>query len=84
MKKWDALRETVRKKLEQYRRESYMVPASDVDEDDRLKEDLTENIMKVLEEKFRTIKNGKGIAYTVPMTGTIGVAIYQFLSNNSK
>lgn len=45
MKKWDALRETVRKKLEQYRRESYMVPASDVDEDDRLKEDLTENMI---------------------------------------
>ena len=35
-----------------------------------------------LEEKFNTIKNGKGIAYTVPMTSTIGVAIYQFLSNN--
>jgi glycerol-3-phosphate acyltransferase PlsY len=26
-------------------------------------------------------KGGKGIAYTVPMTSTIGVAIYQFLSN---
>jgi hypothetical protein len=37
--------------------------------------------LKALEEKFRTIKNGKGIAYTVPMTGTIGVAIYRFLAN---
>ena len=36
----------------------------------------------LLEDKFNTIKNGKGIAYTVPMTGTVGVAIYQFLSNN--
>jgi hypothetical protein len=34
-----------------------------------------------MEKKFKTIKNGKGIAYTVPMTGTIGVAIYRFLSN---
>lgn len=36
-----------------------------------------------LEEKFKTVKGGKGIAYTVPMTSTIGVAIYQFLSNNT-
>ena len=36
-----------------------------------------------LEEKFRTVKGGKGIAYTVPMTSTIGVAIYQFLSNTT-
>ena len=38
----------------------------------------------IKEEKFRTIKNGKGIAYTVPMSGTIGVAIYQFLANLPK
>jgi len=37
--------------------------------------------LAALEEKFATIKNGKGIAYTIPMTGTIGVAIYQFLAN---
>ena len=43
--------------------------------------DMVEPIMHTLEDKFATIKNGKGIAYTVPMTGTIGVAIYQFLSN---
>ena len=36
-----------------------------------------------LDEKFRTVKGGKGIAYTVPMTSTIGVAIYQFLSNTT-
>ena len=36
-----------------------------------------------LEEKFKTVKGGKGIAYTVPMTSTIGVAIYQFLSNTT-
>jgi hypothetical protein len=36
-----------------------------------------------LEEKFKTVKGGKGIAYTVPMTSTIGVAIYQFLANTT-
>lgn len=49
-----------------------------------IREDRAASAMRFLEEKFNTIKNGKGIAYTVPMTGTIGVAIYQFLSNNSK
>ena len=49
-----------------------------------IREDRSAAIMRFLEEKFNTVKNGKGIAYTVPMTGTIGVASYQFLSNNSK
>ena len=47
-----------------------------------IREDKVKDAMKTLEEKFATIKNGKGIAYTVPMTSTIGVAIYQFLCNN--
>jgi hypothetical protein len=46
-----------------------------------IKEERAQAILSALEEKFSTIKNGKGIAYTVPMTGTIGVAIYQFLAN---
>ncbi len=37
--------------------------------------------MEMLEEKFRTIKNGKGVSFLVPVSGTIGVAIYQFLCN---
>ncbi len=49
-----------------------------------IKEENTKAALAALEEKFKTIKNGKGIAYTVPMTGTIGVAIYQFLANLSK
>ncbi len=47
-----------------------------------IREDRADGALKYLEEKFRTIKNGKGIAFTVPMTGVVGVAIYQFLSNN--
>ncbi len=46
-----------------------------------IREDKCKAALGFLEEKFKTIKNGKGIAYTVPMTGTIGVAIYQFLAN---
>ena len=46
-----------------------------------IREDRAASALRFLEEKFETIKNGKGIAYTIPMTGTIGVAIYQFLSN---
>ena len=42
-----------------------------------------ERALSELDEKFRTVKGGKGIAYTVPMTSTIGVAIYQFLSNTT-
>lgn len=47
-----------------------------------IREDLTDDIMKCLEEKFRTIRNGKGIAFAVPLSSVIGVNLYQFLSNN--
>ena len=47
-----------------------------------IQENKVKEALSLLEDKFNTIKNGKGIAYTVPMTGTVGVAIYQFLSNN--
>ena len=47
-----------------------------------VREDNVEPIMKCLEDKFATIKNGKGIAFAVPLSSVIGVNIYQFLSNN--
>ena len=47
-----------------------------------IREDLTDNIMKVLEEKFSTIRNGKGIAFAVPLSSVIGVNMYRILSNN--
>jgi hypothetical protein len=49
-----------------------------------IREDRANAALQFLNEKFKTIKNGKGIAFTVPMTSTIGVAIYQFLSNTLK
>ena len=48
-----------------------------------IREDMCAKALTGLEQKFKTIKNGKGIAYTVPMTGTVGVAIYRFLSNTA-
>ena len=47
-----------------------------------VREDLVDEITKTLVQKFETIKNGKGIAFAVPMSGIIGVNMYQFLSNN--
>ena len=47
-----------------------------------IREDLVDTIMKVLEEKFQTIRNGKGVAFAVPMSSVIGVNMYRFLSNN--
>ena len=46
-----------------------------------VREDKTEEIIKCLENKFATIKNGKGIAFAVPLSSIIGVNNYQFLSN---
>ncbi len=47
-----------------------------------VREDNVEPVMHCLEDKFATIKNGKGVAFAVPMSSVIGVRLYQFLSNN--
>lgn len=46
-----------------------------------IREDRATEVLHGLEDKFKTIKNGKGIAFTIPMSSVIGVAIYRFLSN---
>ena len=46
-----------------------------------IREDLTGEILKCMEDKFATIRGGKGICFAVPLTGVIGVNIYRFLSN---
>ncbi|MBP5207167.1 MAG: hypothetical protein J6330_01785 [Clostridia bacterium] len=38
-------------------------------------------LLKDLDKKFRTIKNGRGIAFTVPLTSVIGVNTYRFLAD---
>lgn len=47
-----------------------------------VREDMVTLVMNCLENKFHTIKNGKGIAFAVPLSSVIGVNMYQFLSNN--
>ena len=47
-----------------------------------LREDRAEEAMRGLEEKFHVLRNGKGIAFTIPMTSVIGVSLYRFLSDN--
>lgn len=49
-----------------------------------VREDMVDPVMKCLEQKFSTIKNGKGIAFAVPLSSVIGVNMYQFLSNNKQ
>ena len=46
------------------------------------REDMVPKIMNTLEEKFETVRHGKGIAFAVPLNSVIGVNLYQFLSNN--
>ena len=47
-----------------------------------VREDLVDGILKCLEDKFSTIRQGKGISFAVPLSSVIGVNMYQFLSNN--
>ena len=47
-----------------------------------VREDKVDEIMNCLEDKFRTVRNGKGICFAVPLASVIGVNLYQFLSDN--
>ena len=47
-----------------------------------VREDLVDDVMNCLEDKFRTVRNGKGICFAVPLASVIGVNLYQFLSDN--
>ena len=47
-----------------------------------VREDLVDTVMETLEDKFATIRNGKGISFAVPLSSVIGVNLYRFLSDN--
>ena len=47
-----------------------------------VREDLVDEVMNCLDDKFRTVRNGKGISFAVPLASVIGVNLYQFLSDN--
>ena len=46
-----------------------------------VRENMVETVMNTLEDKFATIKNGKGIAFAVPLSSVIGVNLYRFFSD---
>ena len=46
-----------------------------------IREELVETVMQCLEDKFATIRGGKGIAFAVPLSSVIGVNLYRFLSD---
>ena len=47
-----------------------------------IREDKAAEVLQGLDDKFHTVRKGKGIAFTIPMSSVIGVAIYRFLSNH--
>ncbi len=49
-----------------------------------VREDMVTEVLKCIEEKFEKIRNGKGIAFSVPLSSVIGINMYQFLSNNKQ
>lgn len=46
-----------------------------------IRDDNVPNALAALEDKFNSIRGGKGVAFTVPFTSMVGVVSYQFLSN---
>ena len=46
-----------------------------------VREDMVDTIMNTPEDKFATIRNGKGVAFAVPLSSVIGVNLYRFLSD---
>ena len=47
-----------------------------------IREDMVTEALETLNEKFIKVKNGKGVAYTIPLDSIIGVSNYQLLSND--
>ncbi len=48
-----------------------------------VREDRLQRILAGLEDKFSTIRNGKGIAVAVPFTSVIGKLVFGFLSGDA-
>ncbi len=47
-----------------------------------MRENRVDDAMNCLEDKFSTIRNGKGVSFAVPLSSVIGVNLYRFLSDN--
>ena len=49
-----------------------------------VREDKIKDLLELLDEKFSTVKDGGGIAVTVPLASVIGALTYGFLSNDKR
>ena len=49
-----------------------------------VREDRLDEIEAVLEEKYRTIKGGKGVSISIPLSSIMGATAFGFLSNETE
>ena len=47
-----------------------------------IRESRAQEALEMLEEKFGTVRRGKGIAFTIPFESVLGSKVYRFLSDN--
>lgn len=47
-----------------------------------VRSDLVSKVLQTLEEKFATIRNGKGVATAISISSVIGLSLYQLMINN--
>lgn len=47
-----------------------------------IQENKLPDALNTLDEKFNSVKGGKGIAFTIPLTSVMGKLLFGFLSNN--
>lgn len=49
-----------------------------------VREDRLDELTETLAQKFRSIKNGEGVAAAIPFTSMIGTLLFGFLSNDRR
>jgi hypothetical protein len=47
-----------------------------------IREDRAADALSAIEKRFQRIRNGKGIAFTLPMSSLIGVSVFRFFCND--
>ena len=47
-----------------------------------LPEEQANGALDAVEDKFRTIRGGKGVTFTVPLSSVIGTSVFNFLADN--
>ena len=48
-----------------------------------IRDDRENAVMDLVARKFGTIRAGKGVAASIPLTGTVGATVYRFLSGTT-